>query len=392
MPGIGAELEFERIPTICLAPPQGTGGENPLSSITHHADGSFTLLCNIGGLGNGDQVSFSVPVRPRSASVNGSTFTSQQKVYALDVEGNKIVQDTIFTDNQVYEISAAPAFDLMGNNRPIYRSYVANYDLGEGAGSEPGYVLYWTADIAADADRFGKGTETLSDSFTFKPGISFTRSDGVTPYDIPYKIIECTPNPSAWGNSVFGKENFRGDYGIEKKVIDSGTCSRSGDYRTGYTFTVDGADTSGDRYPTERVNGSSLLAGPYFVASYRMRIWIPFSAIDAEDGHPTNNNGGITVSSCLSDFDPDSTSGISNYAGNLEPGHNGSLMPDGSKSNNCTGPYALTFTATGYYSQRVVETGRDNGSFSYGRLYTGYHPGTSIVEPGLTYGHMSYLR
>ena len=74
-PGLNAEVIFNEIPTACLAPPQGPGGTNPLSSITDNADGSVTLLCNLGTMGNGDQKSFTVPVRPLSTSFDGSTFT-----------------------------------------------------------------------------------------------------------------------------------------------------------------------------------------------------------------------------------------------------------------------------------------------------------------------------
>jgi len=133
-PNAGAEIIYNEIPTICLAPPQGPGGTNPPSSITNNPDGTITLLCNLGSMGNGDQKSFTVPVRPLGTSINGATFTTAQNVYALDASGNQIVAPVTYVDNNVYEISAAPAFDLIGNRRPIYRGYVANYDLGEGAG------------------------------------------------------------------------------------------------------------------------------------------------------------------------------------------------------------------------------------------------------------------
>ncbi len=390
-PGAGAIIKFDRIPTICLAPPQGTGGTDPLSSITNNPDGSSTLLCNLGSMGNGDQLSFSVPVRPMTSSVNGSTFTTSQHIYALNNAGDKIVPDVAYIDSNNYEISSAPAFDLIGDRLAIYKSYVANYDLGTGSGPEPGYVFYFTAHIAADAERSGKGTEVLGNSFTFTPGIFGTKSDGTTPYSFPYKIVECRPNPSAWGRAVIGRENIRSDYEIEKKVVDSGSCSYSGDSSSGYTMTVTGTDTSGSRYPAKTINNTSLLAGPYFVAAFRMRVWIPFSAIDAEDGVPNDNAGAIKLSSCLSDFDPDSLSGVSNYSGALEPGHNGSAMPDGSASNNCTGPVDAKLSVSGSFGHWLVASVNDNGGYSYQPLVPSYHAGTAVVEPGMTYAHINYL-
>ncbi|MCB1756367.1 MAG: hypothetical protein KDJ38_12640, partial [Gammaproteobacteria bacterium] len=388
-PGTGADIKFEEIPTICLAPPQGSGGTDPLSSITENPDGSQTLLCNLGKMGNGEQLSFSVPVRPLATSVNGATFTSSQFVYALDADGNKVVQNVVYSDNNVYEISAAPAFDLIGNRRAIYRDHVASYDLGTGNGPEQGYVFYWTAHIAADQERAGKGVEALSNEFSFNPGLRFTKSDGVTPFNPAYKIVECVPNNSTWGNAVFGKETYNSNYPLESKVVDSGTCAYSGDHTTGYTMTVSGADTTGSRYPRETINGSSLLAGPYFVASYRLRVWIPFSAIDAEDGIPDNNVGAVKITSCLSDFDPNSQSGISNYAGATEPGYNGTAMPDGGASNNCTGPVDAKISVGGSFNHRLVSTADDKSGFSYKPLLDTYHTGTAIAEPGMAFVHWS---
>lgn len=115
-PDVNAKVIFDGIPTIYLAAPQGPGGTNPTSSLTDNPDGSITLLCNLGEMGNGDQVSFSVPVRPLAISQNGATFVTEQKVYGFDVDGNLIADEVVSIDNQSYEISASPAFDLMATN------------------------------------------------------------------------------------------------------------------------------------------------------------------------------------------------------------------------------------------------------------------------------------
>lgn len=104
-------------------------------------------------------------------------------------------------------------------------------------------------------------------------------ADGITPKNFKHKIIECTPNTSGWGNSVYGKETLVSSQPIEKKVVDSGHCSYSGDYNTGYTMTVTGADTTGSRYPTKRVGGGSLVAGPYFVGSLPMLMMAAIVAL-----------------------------------------------------------------------------------------------------------------
>jgi len=392
-PESGAKIIYNEIPTICLAPPQGPGGVNPASSITNHPDGSITLLCNLGSMANGNQRSFTVPVRPLATSLNGATFTTEQNVYALDDVGNQIVSPVTYTDNNVYEISSAPAFDLIGNRRPIYRSYVDSQDLGQGAGLEPGYVFYWTAHIAADQERAGKGIESLSDSISFSPGITGTKSDGVTPTTFPYKIVECEYNSSPWGNTVFGKETWAAtnpNIPIEKKVVDSGDCTLEGDFLTGYTMNITGLDSTGSRYPTKTAGNTSLLAGPYFVGAYRLRIWVPFSAIDAQDGIPDNNTGSFFITSCLSDFDPVSGSGVSNYAAGFEPGYNGNPMPDGSGSNNCTGPVEAKISSGGTYNHRLVSTATDTGGYTYRPLIPNYHDGSAVVEPFTHHAHFVY--
>jgi len=349
-PSASADVIFDQIPAICLPPPVGEGGTDPASVIIEHADGSSTLRCNINSLGNGDQKSFSIPVRPLATSTNGSSFTSSQKVYGLDSAGN------------------------------IYKSYVATYDVGNGP--EKGYVSYFTAHIAADKARAGKGMEALSNDFTFTPGLTATESDGTTPFPFNYKLIECTPNTSGWGNTVYGKETFSSNKPIGKKVVDSGTCRIEGDATSGYTLRVLNADTRGTRYPTETVNGRSLASGPYFVAAYRLRVFVPFSEIDREDGTPGNNSGSIKLKTCLSDFDPLSHTGLSNYGADTEPGYNGTPMPDGSASNNCSGPTTLTVTVGGSFNHRVYETATDyNGK--YGSLVESYHTGAGLTRPDL---------
>jgi len=381
-PGATADVVFEEIPVICLPPPLGTGGLNPASEIINNADGSATLRCNLGSFGNGVQKSFSVPVRPLATSSNGATFTTTQKVFGFDAGGNQIVTDTPYNDPATYEISAAPAFDLDATRRAIYKSYVATIDVGNGP--EKGFVSYFTAHIAADADRAGKGIEALSNDFTFTPGISATESDGVTSYPLNYKIIECTPNTSGWGNTVYGSETVQASRPIERKVVDSGSCAIKGDALSGYTLRVTDADTTGSRYPSETANGSSLAAGPYFVAAYRLRVFVPFSEIDREDGNPTNNAGAIQLKTCLSDFDPVSHTGVSNYGTGTEPGYNGTVMPDGSASNNCSGPITLQVSVGGSFNHRVYQTATDTAG-QYGNMVSAYHSGDSLREPGQTF-------
>ncbi len=383
-----ATVRFDRIPTVCLPFPAGPGGDNPQSSLTINTDGSQTLLCNLGPMEEGAQKSFSIPVRPSANSENASTFTSTQFSYALDAAGTKIVSNQTYVDSTVYEISAAPAFDLMADRKDMYQGARVVEDLGEGAGPEPGYMVYLNAHIAADGLRRGKGVEALDNMVTFNATINATNKDGVTEYDLPYKMMSCEPNPGRWPGTVYGNEQLASSEPLAAKVVDSGTCTFSGDDRDGYKFTLTGIDSQGIRYPTETATGNSLLTGPFFVAAYQIGFFVPFSAIEASDGDLGGNGGAVNLSTCLADFDPASNTGISNYASSVEPGYNGEAMSDGSASNNCTGPLTLQLSSGGGYNHRLVSTVDDSGNYALEPLVDIAHIGATSVEATTRYAHM----
>nr|MBX2835833.1 MSCRAMM family adhesin SdrC [Gammaproteobacteria bacterium] len=389
IPGADANVQFDEMPTICLAPPQGPGGTNPTSSVINNGDGSITLLCNLGAMANGDQKSFSVPIRPMADSADGATFTSHQKVYGLDALGAKIVSDVIYHDPQTYVISSAPAWDLIGDRRSIYRGGVTTKDVGTGRGPELGYYLWTTVHLSADVDRAGKGVSALTDSFSFNNLLTAVESDGVTPFPFEYSIVQCIPNPSGWGNTVWGNESIRPNDPLGEHVVDSGSCAISGDTTNGWTLTANNVDTRGTRYPTQTINNSSLAAGPYFAMAYRVQIFVPFSEIDREN--PTPSSGSLNLTNCFNDFDPVDNYSVSNYGGGLEPGYNGTAMPDGSASNNCSGPLTIEIRATGGFNHRTLSRTNDGGSVIYAPYLSSYHTGEGLVEPTVSWPYMSYV-
>jgi len=389
-PSSGAVVNFEDIPPVCLAPPAGSGGTDPLSSIAQNADGSTTLLCNVGPMGNGDQKSFSLGLRPSTDSVNGSTFTVSVNAYALDASGNEVVGDTLYSDGETYEISAAPAWDLIGDRLDIFDVSVTSRDMGTGRGEEPGYLMYGTIHLGADSNRAGKGISRLTDNFSFDLGLTATASDGVTPYPFEADVTQCIPNEVIWANTVFGSESVRDDRPIEQKVIDSGNCTWTGDPTSGFTMNITDADTSGIRFPTESTNGSSLLTGPFFVVASRVAFFIPFSEIERED--PIANSGALQITMCLNNFDPVDGQNVSNYGSGLEPGHNGTAMPDGSASNNCSGPASVELRVTGGYNYRTISRYDAENDWGYDPYVSGFHTGDGIVEPSVAYAYFHFLR
>ena len=249
-------------------------------------------------------------------------------------------------------------------------------------------MLLTVASLAADADRAGKGVSSLTNSFDWDFTLDATTSDGVTPFPYEYSVVACIPNPSGWGNAVWGNESIATTRPLEQHVVDSGTCAVSGSPSTGWTLTSNNTDTSGSRYPTERVNGSSLLAGPYYSMAHRVQIFVPFSEVEREN--TTNNSGAITVTSCFDNFDPLDHVGVSNYGSGFEPGANGAAMPNGAASNNCSGPLTLEISTGGAFNQRVTSTTNDNAAVRYTPYLSSYHAGDGIVEPSLAFNHYGY--
>ena len=383
-----AVVTFDRVPTICLPPPAGLGGTNPISSIVNNSDGSHTLICNLGTMGSGEQKSFSVPIRPSASSEDGSSFTSQQKVYALNDAGKKIIPDQTYNDTNTYTISAAPAFDLMADRSELFQGQRIEFDMGLGDGPEPGYIVNLSAHIAADELRGAKGLAALGSHAHFNLDLSATLKDGVTPYDLPFSIVECRPNSIPAPNSVYGNEQIAIDESINRKVIDSGSCVINGDHVSGYRLNLFDLVSDAKRFPTESIGGQSLALGPYFIAAYQIKAFIPFSAIEASDGDLSGNGGALNVSTCFTEFDPNSRSGVSNYGDGVEPGFNGALMPDGSASNNCAGPLTLKLTVGGGFNHRLVKTVDDFGEYTLAPMIDVEHTGNTAVQVGTAYAHM----
>ncbi len=382
-PGPGSVVNFSEIPVACIAPPNGPGGDNPVSSIVTNPDGSITLLCNLGDFAEAAQVSFSTSIIPDGASENGSTFTVDQKVYSNSDDGQPAaVPDEDNTTLGPYQVSSAPRFDL--SKTGFYNQDVTQRDVGFGL--EPGYITYVNIKVATDRTT---GVESITQPFTFREVISATTSDGVTPYPIEYHVTQCTPQPTGWGTEVWGRENIRATRPLGEHVIDSGVCTFVRDSATDptsdYTFSINGADMSGTRYPTQTIGGTSLAAGPFYSIAHRVQIWIPFRSIDAEDGTLGNGNGSIQLSNSFEDFDPSSVSGTSNFGDGFEPGYNGDLMPDGTRSNNLVGPTTFELRTAGSWAKYF--RGRQNDAGTSAPLLStqsGSHTGDGELEPGET--------
>ncbi len=383
-PSANAEVSFSSMPAACTV--AAGGGSNPVSTIVVNADGSSTLTCNLGSFTEGQARIFTVPVKPSGNSWNGSSYTTTQRVYSVDsTTGNSNANVTTHVDSTPITISAAPAYDIVhsiSSTEGIRNNNVATRDVGFGV--EPGFIGYMHIRMTADRKT---GIEAITQPIVIND--TFTATAGSTSgatYPLEFYVTQCIRNPSGWGTETWGSDAVRTDREEGEHVVDSGTCEYTRDNAsdptsTSFTVNLDGADLSGSRYPTRTVNGTDLTAGPFYVMNHRVQIFIPFRSVDLADGIAGNSTGTVYLSSLISDFDPDSPSGTSNYGTETEPGYNGELI-DGLRSNNQLGPGEFKLTVKGSFSKRnLLYT--DNRVLSY--AYSGtssYHSGDGELESG----------
>ncbi|WP_022952807.1 SdrD B-like domain-containing protein [Leucothrix mucor] len=386
-PGPIAVVTFDTLPTACRE--DAGGGTNPPSSIVANADGSSTLTCNLGEFIEGQGRIFSVGVKASGLSENGSSYTTTQRVYSLDEDGDENAKVNTFVDDRPIMISAAPAYDLIhsvSSTQAMLNSSVGKRDLGTGNGPELGFYGYMQIRMAAGRRT---GIEAIEQEIVFKDVFKATTGSSAGPdYDLEFYVTQCTSNPSGWGTETWGSMSIRTDRPDSEHVLDSGTCTYERDdadpTSKSFTVTIDDVDLSGTHYPSRTVGGTDLTAGPYYVMNHRVQIWIPFRSVDLTDGILGNNTGEVWLSSLLKDFDPTSPSGVENYGGLKEPGYNGNLI-DGERSNNQLGPALFQLVPKGNFSKRNLKY-TDQRVLSY--AYSGtsnYHSGDGELESGQTY-------
>ena len=132
----------------------------------------------------------------------------------------------------------------------------------------------------------------MSDEVLFNAKFDATAKDGKTTISVPHKVLSCEPNANPWPGAVYGNEQLASREPLISKVVESGTCSFSGNDESGYQFALHDIDSQGERYPIQTISGQSLANGPFFVAAYQIGVFVPFSAIESSDGDNSGNGGG----------------------------------------------------------------------------------------------------
>ncbi len=327
-PADDAKVTFkEELPASCK-PANNGGYDTPASEIIENADGTVTLRCNLGEFTEGGQKAFTTIIDVTNASPNGSSFTTDARVYMPD-ENNADVDRAKPDKSEMLgpiEISSAPAYDV---SKEVQATFPTQIDIdrnGDGDTDDPGekdvsgmYVVYFL-NIAQERKT---GIEPIVQPITLGDAVTATDHNGNPLPDLEYYITKCYPSKYISGNHPGGK--IGGALYKENSVIDSGTCSYAranpADNKSPYEFTIDGADLSGASFPVKSArSGGDYSSGPYYVISHQFEVFVPAEVVDAEDG-AADGNGEITLLNHFTDFDPDGLSGTSNYGDGFEPGY-----------------------------------------------------------------------
>ncbi|NYF08985.1 hypothetical protein HDC94_000141 [Leifsonia sp. AK011] len=328
----GALANFVRIPARCK--PAGGGGASPASAIVDQ-DGtvipegqpapagttSVTLRCNLGEwTQTGDAVTIQPVVKISAESPNGSSFDTIARAYAVDPEATDVptAVPTVEYPYGPIDITAAPAYEI--EKKGFFNQDEGYGDIGRG--QEPGYYTYAVIQIKTNKRV---GVEAFEQPVTMTEDVFALLGDGVNPYPgFEYAITQCYPSHNGWYGTVGGMSGPFGDFPLEYTVPNSGTCtmerSDPSDLTSDYTMTLDDIDLSGTRYPTKAAGEIDLSAGPYYVASWRVQVFIPLASIENADGDPNNETGSLALFNRVGDFDPDGISGASNFGDGREPG------------------------------------------------------------------------
>jgi hypothetical protein len=322
IPNDGASIQFAveaptNLPTACK-----TTGVSPASFIEplgppDYPAGSWRLVCNIGTYEEGAVRIVDTNVRALTTSPNGSSFSTQQRVYQAT---DAAVPATLAAPDII--ITAAPRYDFTKGNagavpNPLNRQGIGDgyryYRFPDGSTRIAREVWY---DLSLLAANRGLGQEQLQSPLTLNDVLGLEAPGGVpVPLGDSF-VASCGAGPIGGSLPLAGG----GPPYAANRVADSGDWACAFDAPSGTTgITITGADTTGVHYPTEGGSGNSL-GDLAFVTTGHIRLIVPLdvwaTAIDPSwtSGDPLPG-GDIIVTNCLSDFAPTSISGVEDYPG-----------------------------------------------------------------------------
>ncbi|QIM17629.1 hypothetical protein G7066_00915 [Leucobacter coleopterorum] len=388
----GADASFKTLPQTGL-PASCEVGRSPASSIETDAEGNSALLCNIGRVESSGVRAVPIDVVASGNSANGSTFSLTARAVAgngedpADMASDELAFDPV-------EISASPRLNLVNGGTPggaadaAGREVVVNPVTGE---TEESIVVHYSTAIQAPDDARGMASIGSTASFGVRLDERLA-AYGAAPF-------ECSPMTDYWAGrwklpgaasatQPPSENRFRsGSFGCDPAAYDPSTGE--------FGVTVSDLDSSGQHFATNAINGESL-DNKKFVGLGRFAISYPISAIlkanaaHNPDGSLWSNGdpivaGTYALTTCLTDFDPQSLDGQANFAGAHAPGWNGS-EPSG---DNCR-TFDLLVDARGSMSAlwgKIPASGDPVAGDAYGSPHPENTSGKPLVPRGVVTRH-----
>ena len=344
-------------------------GVNPISSISGSAATGYSMVCNVGDVGEGSQVLYSLPAKVAPDRANNSTVS----MLGASVQSDQTLLQPFAGSTDT--VSAAPRLDLVkdGHTRLIGRR--------PGPSGEDGVVYVFPIIVNGEGDA--KGNELVTAPISFTDDLS-----GVSPNARLFQgwagalTDACEPNYGISGYHLWSqipRGNTRTADGgpggpgaglAERSVWDSGDidCSvpMSGGGTT--TVTITGADLTGTHQPTKSANGGGLNASKTYFVAGNMVVWIPMQDI-ADAGNQ------LSISNTYSNFTAISISGQSNVEPNIANNTRSLIAKDGGGG-------------------RYFYNHKDHNSFSLLPGQTSRRAGDGYVIPGQVFAtrHYQYNR
>ncbi|QIK63492.1 hypothetical protein G7068_09985 [Leucobacter viscericola] len=390
----GADAHFKTLPKTGL-PASCETGRSPASSIETDADGNSVLLCNIGRVESSGVRAVPIDVIASGNSANGSSFSLTARAVAGDGQG----EDPAATASEEFtfepvEISASPRLNLVNGGTPggaadaAGREIVVNPVTGE---TEESIVVHYSTAIQAPDDARGMASVGSTTSFGVRLDERLA-AYGAAPF-------ECSPMTDYWAGrwklpgaasatQPPSENRFRsGSFSCDPAAYNPATGA--------FGVTVSDLDTSGQHFATKAINGESL-DNTKFVGLGRFAISYPISAIlkanaaRNPDGSLWSSGdpivaGTYALTTCLTDFEPQSLDGQANFAGAHEPGWNGS-EPSG---DNCR-TFDLLVDARGSVSAlwgKIPASGDPVAGDAYGSPHPENTSGKPLVPRGVVTRH-----
>lgn len=399
-------------------PAECNGAAPPSSRVTFNADRSVTIVCNLGVFTTGSArlLQIIVPV----TGANNSTVTSTARTYGTGVEangGNATAPPTTIltaipspTVIDPFTITAGFAFDSVAAIRAGSTAGATYIDLDGNAATPNVRGTVFNAEVGIFSRR--KGQEPIQGPVVVGFDLFATTGGQTAPF---------TGTPISWyplyNRCILGANEpnnqampaHSGTVGPSTVSGRNQTCTPTrinpADATSGLNLTINGITIDGP-FPTQSSGSGFFPAFPlpadiFFVGTYIIPIFVPYSELDRLDGVP--GNGLVGPNSYLdvrvTNFDPVSVTGTTNNdgAGTKEPGYCSSTVnpysvADVTSASHCQD--AIPFVGqqdfpglSRNYDNIFVNPipARATTNFQAGKVIVGATTGAAVVGPNAVY-------